>query len=164
MKINSKMSRQLCNATVDRTLDPSLKALLRSGFRRSGDCELLRGLFTRIQNAAPKDFPDAVGFECFVNSIHIEDYDQDEPLSQAIVFVLELFKIWYGTKSHHILVAIISVDEDSVVVRFHLNRPDQQWLNDDLEKYLDAILQVDSSDELTAIKNAICSNIKRDPA
>ncbi|MCZ7462798.1 hypothetical protein [Rhizobium rhizogenes] len=156
MKINSKMSRLLCNATVDRPLDPSLKALLRSGFSRLGDCELLTGLLTRIQNAVPKDFSDAVGFECFVNSIHVEDYDQDEPLSQAIVFVLELFKIWDEIKSHQILIAIISADEDSVVVRFHLNRPDQQWLNDDLEKYLDAILQVDSSNDLTAIKNTVC--------
>lgn len=151
MKINSKMSRLLRNATIDGPLDPSLKALLESGFSRLGDCELLTGLLARIQNAGLKDFPDAVGFECFVNSIHIEDYDQDEPLSQAIVFVRELFKTWYETKSHQILVAVISADDDSIVVRFHLNRPDQQWLNDDLERYLDAILQVDSSDDLTAI-------------
>lgn len=151
IKTNSKMRKSLAEVTRLPPLNPSLRALLKGGFHGLAGCQFLSGLHARAQNVDLKDFSDAVGLECFINSIHIDDYIEEGLLSQAIAFVQELFETWKEAQSDQALVAIISAEEDSVVVKFHLKREDQQWLKDDLDGYLDAILQANSTDDLRTI-------------
>jgi hypothetical protein len=41
--------------------------------------------------------------------------------------------------------SIVSVDETSVVVKFHVKRPTEQWLSENLDGYEDPIMLMDSS-------------------
>ncbi|WP_057470826.1 hypothetical protein [Rhizobium sp. Root1203] len=134
-------------------LHPELKALAAGGFTAKSGCQFLSALLQNSKSVTRKDFPDAVGLECFVNSVHIDDYDVTDPLLQAIVFVEEVLRAWKATGSDYILVAIISSEENNVVVKFHLKRDGQRWLAEDLDRYLDAILvaEISSKEPLNAL-------------
>ncbi|RDK03358.1 hypothetical protein [Paraburkholderia lacunae] len=87
--------------------------------------------------------------ECFVNSAHIEDCDDKALLSLAIQFVLRVFSAWRALTPTLILIFIVSVDEFSVVVKFHAKRPTKQWLSESMEGYEDPTMSVESSEDLT---------------
>ena len=110
-------------------------------------------------NITATDFPDKTGHECFVNSIHVEDYVDSNYLSYACSFVNECFDIWRleGRKDH--LNAIISMDEFSTVVKLHVVRDGESWLSENLDEYSEAILLVDSSESWALKANSRDSSL-----
>jgi hypothetical protein len=151
MKHNVAMRNLLRAAVLPVSLKPTLSAIVSCGFDVREDCYFLAALLTVATNVTKSNFQDCTGYECFVNSVHVEDHDGDAPLGQALEFVSRVFALWSASTSILILSSIVSVDEFSVVVKFHVKRPAEQWLSDNLEGYEDPVLSLESSEDLTEV-------------
>ncbi|WP_230413192.1 hypothetical protein [Paraburkholderia antibiotica] len=138
-------------------LIPSLKSIADAGFVKKDECYLLDSFARKSTNAKRADFQDCTGYECFVNSLHVEDYENEEPLAQGILLVDEVFCVWRASNPTLHLTATISADELTVVARFHVKRCGEQWLSDDIEGYIDPVMSIDSTEEIAS------RLIKRDP-
>jgi hypothetical protein len=128
----------------NKTLPPELSTLLRSGFREGEGCIFLASL-AGSTNASLSNFPDRTGYECFINSIHVDDYVQNDYLLYACLFVEGLFNAWSYRNATSPISAIISCDDLGATVKFHLTRKGESWISEELEKYEEAILVADSS-------------------
>lgn len=147
MKANRSMKRALREVQLSSPLRPSLKSIADSGFELRDECYLLRALLGST-NVTRGNFPDRTGYECFVNSLHVEDYDSESPLTQAILFVKEVFSVWNATQQVLQLTTIVSADEFSVVTKFHVRRPKEQWLSNNIGGYDDPIFSIDSDQDV----------------
>jgi hypothetical protein len=149
MKSNAAMRKLLEDAAFVAHIEPALREIVDGGFVVKEGCHLLAALEPAATNVTRANFPDCTGYECFVNSIHVEDYDDKTPLCQAIQFVMQIFAAWLASTPTLALVAIISVDEFSVVVKFHAKHQEEQWLSENIEGYEDPVMSMESSEDLT---------------
>ncbi|UEB52301.1 MULTISPECIES: hypothetical protein [Burkholderia] len=147
MKINRAMKGALSEVRLDGPLNPSLKSIADSGFDLLEECYFLRGLLGAT-NVTRGSFTDCTGYECFVNSLHVEDYDSVAPLTQAVLLVKEVFMVWNAMQRTSRITAIISADEFSVVTKFHVQRPGEQWLSDNIDGYDDPVMSIDSDEDV----------------
>lgn len=150
MKSNMLMKRLLADINLLPPLGFELDKLAELGFEMKDDCYLLVGLVPLSASVKRENFLDSVGYESFVNSVHVEDYEKENTLGQAIRFVKRVFKVWLASLPRHALVAIVTVDELSVVVKFHAKRPTEQWLSDEIDRYLDPTMSIESLDDFDA--------------
>ena len=89
---------------------------------------------------------DWTGFECFANKMHIEDLlpgmDAVDLLGQAVGFSKIIQQRVDGSGLQ--LRFIVSVDKfgghDQCVFRFHVIRPSESWLAEDIEGYAEPVL------------------------
>ncbi|MBC3465349.1 hypothetical protein [Pseudomonas sp. RW10S2] len=131
-------------------LERELVEIANSGFLLSEGCVFLNALKASCSSATASNFQDCTGFECFVNSLHIDDYVSGDYLVQALLFVSEVFSLWRDFKFlSGDFAAIVLLDELGVVVKFHLVRGGESWLASDLERYEEAVLYMLSSDAPT---------------
>ena len=148
MKVNRAMSALLSDTGHDVPLVAELRGIADGGFCELENCYVLCRLLGAT-NATRADFDDATGYECFINSLHIEDYEPEFPLAQALQFVAQVFHVWNEDRRTFPLRAIVSADEFSVVAKFHAARSCEHWLSEDLEAYDDPILTIDSVEDVT---------------
>lgn len=156
MIMNDKM-RTICSLhRNDNVSVPNeLMNLLSAGLVSEGDCVFLRSLYSRRGNAVRESFPDEVGYECFVNHIHVDDYTTEVPLPVGLALVNELGAIWAQQGMGGTLRVILSSDDIDCVLRCHLLRQDQSWLADDIETYRnEAILVADFEMKQTSAGDA----------
>lgn len=146
MLVNKLMLSQLesiCWKDIDlTTLPPELKEIVEQGFVELFGCFLSKKLLGFCGSIKPDYFKDEIALECFVNSIHIEDYVNDKYLQYSIVFSNSMIKKWNENHTGCLNV-IISLDDESLLptVKFHLKRNDVSWLDeDDLESSIQAVL------------------------
>jgi len=119
-----------------------LKKIAKSGFVEKDGCYFLRELIKPVVNISDNDFPDKTGCECFFNSLHVVDYMPGADVSVCLNFVEICFESW-RSNYHGDLVSIISLSEgNDFVIKFHLSRPNESWLSDDLNEYDEAILLI----------------------
>ncbi|MFM0741452.1 hypothetical protein PQQ51_29810 [Paraburkholderia xenovorans] len=150
MKANKTMRSLLSGLRLDRSLVPALMAIADNGFVTHDGCHMLRSLSART-NATRSTLGDCTGYECFVNSLHIEDYEAEQPLAQAVLFAIQVFRVWNLSGLTTYLTAIVSADEFSVVAKFHAKRPGEHWLSDNIEGYEDPVLSVDSDEDIISL-------------
>lgn len=148
MKINNPMRELLKEVDLEVSLNSSLQDIVGHGFEDKEDCYFMAALFRGSTNVTRDSFQDATGYECFINSLHIEDYGSEDPLSQAIKFVEKIFYIWNIHQKNIVLAAIISSDEFSVVTKFHVKRAGENWINEDVNNYEDPIMFISSSEDV----------------
>ncbi|WP_419208201.1 hypothetical protein ACN08N_25540 (plasmid) [Photobacterium leiognathi subsp. mandapamensis] len=147
LTMNSEMSKSYKNLSLTNIeLDHSLEEIVESGFKGLDGCLFLGKCLETDTNASISDFPDKTGYECFINSVNIDDYVDEGYLEQAVCFVRSVFSQWNEVQESKKLVAILSMDEFGVKVKFHVCRVGEEWLSDELEGYEESILVVDSSD------------------
>ena len=139
------------------SLHGELEEISEEGFIRRENCFVLKSLALAGTNAKVEDFTDCTGFECFVNHIHIDDFVDDELIEQAALYIERVLSMWNKSGNERPMNAIMSWAEDGVSVRFHLCRPDEQWLMYDLEGYQEGILEISSSDV------GFFAELRRDP-
>lgn len=143
--MNEKMSEELAGINFSgRKLPSALFGLVAQGFDERDGCFFIRALAGKQTNAALKDFPDRTGWECFVNSLHVDDYVATDYLANACLLVMAVFKEWRFREEDGIYQAIISNDEYGATVKFHLLRDGAFWLGSHLDGYEEAILLLDS--------------------
>lgn len=146
LRSNKKMSDALDSMNRDiKVLPPELLSLISQGFCKRDGCTLLAALANKGTNAALNDFPDKTGYECFINSLHVDDYVKNNYLSYACLFVEELLNAWRKFNENENATVIVSSDEFGVVVKFHVSRNGESWVGEDLERYEEPIFIVSSS-------------------
>jgi hypothetical protein len=150
MRTNKAMRNLLSGLSLDRSLVSSLEAIADGGFVNQDGCYVLR-VFLKTTNVTKSAFGDCTGYECFVNSLHIEDYEAEQPLAQAILLVKQVFRVWSSTNPNVRLTGIVSADEFSVVAKFHVRRIGEHWLSDNIEGYEDPILSIDSDENIAVL-------------
>lgn len=147
VRANTKMHRQLesvCGFPC--VVAAELLAIATAGFVEKGDCLLMVDRLKFQTNARRDSFEDAVGYECFVNSIRISDFVHDDHLLTALRFVEECFSFWRQQGWVGELIALVLGDEDEITVKFHRWRQGESWLDDDLEDYPESVLELSSAD------------------
>ncbi len=120
--------------------------IAKSGFETIGGCYFLKKLLPYGANVSQRDFIDKTGYECFINSVNVDDYVGNSYLEHGLELVRNALSAWREFNNQEVFVAIISYDDIGAKVRFHLDRMNENWLSDDLESYDEAILIVDSSE------------------
>lgn len=146
LAMNKKMMAEMKSVNwANLKLSPKLSKLIELGFYELDDCTFCVAFASLATNATVKDFPDKTGYECFVNSIHIDDFVESDYLAHACMFVEGFFNVWRQRKKKQIIRAIISSNKSGAVVKFHVIREGESWTDQDLEKYEDAVLVAESS-------------------
>jgi len=81
--------------------------------------------------------------EAYINHLHMGDYVEKNTLEEAVIFTAKLIKKWKMSFPGVNAVFCISSEEDDASVRFYCKRAGEEWLSDNLEGYLDAVLRID---------------------
>ncbi len=149
MQLNTLMKVPYTKASNWNSLTPPkpLKQLVHSGFIEVDGCCFLTELYQTETNVSSSDFPDKTGLECFINSFHLEDYVAENWLPYALWLINQLFEKYARLFNPKLLTAIVTQDDLSCTLRFHLKRDGESWLDEDLDSYQEeAILVMDSSE------------------
>lgn len=140
-QFNQRMQRVFAAIKdIQLTLPDELNSIINEGFFERDGCFFSKNLIDYCTSASPEYFQDSVGFECFVNSLHIEDYVKGNYLDYAISFSNALLEAWQRFSSDKKLNVIILPNDFGVTIKFHLIRPNETWLSEDLEEYEDPVL------------------------
>lgn len=91
-------------------------------------------------NVSLNDFEDRTGYECFINSIHIDDYAESNWLGNALQLSQRLLECWFGSQNSESLQVILSCGEFGAMVKAHVIRAGEIWLDDDLDSYDEPVL------------------------
>jgi hypothetical protein len=145
-QLNHRMAAEIGGSEwSDHPLPSELGAVAAKGFIETDGCYFLEELFQNGASVSQRDFPDQTGYECFINSVHVDDYVEGCYLAVALHFAETLLTVWRQRGLPKTLNVIVSSDEMGAVVKCHVVRDGQSWLAEDLNKYEEAIMKVDST-------------------
>jgi len=134
-----------CKSVIEKELDISLLSLLNEGFTYKNGCWVLKALCKKAY-AKPTDFIDETGYECFVNSFHIDDYVSSNYIEEAFIFIRDLFKIWNKAANNCVLKGFITQTDYGANVKFHVVRDGENWINEgEIDNFEEAICVVTSN-------------------
>lgn len=149
VRMNDRAAR-LLRPPLGVDLAPELGRLVRRGIVQRAGAVMFAG---RPGRPGPEQSGDLTGWECGVNSFHLEDLVptsvpvvdgrpaiparyQRELLQQGLTLGWELCALGRGLPEPVALRCIASVGDGNGTFRFHRIRPGQQWLHPDLDGYL----------------------------
>jgi len=123
-----------------------LRQLLDEGFIKAEGCVFLKQLYGPSVMNTRLNHQDLTGYECFVNHIHIEDFIDVNDLKKINVLQYGIFfsqrlkdklATIYPEEKFRI---ILACDIDDCNVRFHKVRPNEEWIDDNIERYNEAVM------------------------
>lgn len=138
------MCFDLLNA--DKVLDNELFSIFSQWFVEVEDSYFFKRFYEIQKDHIDKsNFIDKTGFECFVNSFHVDDYVKNDFLCQSLLFVRIVFDKWTITNNEMVLKCIISGTDDGINIRFHIQRANENWIIDDnIENFEEGIFILSS--------------------
>lgn len=117
-------------------LEESLAQLTSDGFVEKDGCVFLKSLFILQSHYTEKYFVDNTGYECFVNSIHIDDYVDGDYLIQCVLFMDHVINELEIHKINGSFTFILSETQFGANFKFHLTREKEVWINShDVDKF-----------------------------
>jgi hypothetical protein len=122
----------------------SLGELVEGGFLELDGCIFFSALKERYSANDQHSFPDRTGLECFVNSIHIDDYVTSSYFEQALLFVERVRVAWRAQFGRKAVTIILSATEDGATFKLHTTRRGEELLTSDLDDYPDRLLMLRS--------------------
>lgn len=150
--MNQRMKASLGDASPSEfangdKLDQRLMQFLGQGFTQIDGAIVFTAMRSIAKNVKPENFPDLTGFECFVNHIHVEDQLGPAPgstglLKQGIAFGLATDSQLRSTFPGKPFKVIVAATAHGCGARFHLARPGEEWLANNLEGYGDEAILV----------------------
>jgi hypothetical protein len=144
IKMNQLMwDNQFGTDYMECNLNAELNGLTSEGFTKEKDCFFLSVLYKKNINASLENFPDRTGFECFVNSIHIDDYVNENYFKTSLSFIKSIIKNCSSSFIGEQMRFIIVNNEFGCVVKFHIVRNGESWLSDSLDGYADEVMVFD---------------------
>ena len=140
--LNFKMlSLILKKVALNFQLNAALQKLLNEGFIFHEGCYFLKTLYKQQSHINQSDFIDSTGYECFINSIHFDDYIENNVFEQALLFSDNLIKKWNIQNNGLVLKLILSETDFGFNLKFHLYREYEHWINEnDIDKFEEAII------------------------
>lgn len=137
IRLNTKMSRMLKALNISEPFAQDSSGTMSSDdFELVNDSLVLRDEYQKT-NADPTDFIDRTGYEAFVNHAHLPYDGSRDSLQSCLSYLTTLQKGLAEFGRGRSFVLILSVSDDSCVVRFHQARPGEDWVAADLEGYLE---------------------------
>lgn len=106
------------------------------------DCVVLRSEYERNKHLKVTDLPDRTGFECFINHFHIPFEDTRESLVHCLDYVAALECALSSTPLAGPFRVILAISDRDCTVRFHRIRPNENWIDENLEMYKSEALLV----------------------
>ncbi|MGS0545451.1 hypothetical protein HXW87_19465 [Pseudomonas sp. Y5-11] len=144
LKYNAAMANALLSLRLPEHSSVELSSIIEKGFFKKDGCELLDYFKESSVGVGLNHFEDQTGYECFVNSIHIDDYVESNWLGNALQFASELLDRWSANLHPEVLQVIVSSDEFGAMVKAHVVRMHEFWLRDNLDEYEDPVLMATS--------------------
>jgi hypothetical protein len=112
-----------------------------------GDSVLLEEELAHSKHVSLKDFEDRIGYECFVNHVHLTCRSGKRSLLAALGYIANLKRSLEEFRPNRAFVIIASFSDGECTVRFHESRQNEKWLADDIEGYkLEKILEIRTGD------------------
>lgn len=173
LEMNKKMAEEYNQVSLQGVeLAPELKDIAESGFEEIRGRFYLRDLLPKVEekeqeqdmdshelDETPCQLPpmDDIGAECFINSLHIDDYVQSDYFAQGILFAKEVLRKWklFNQKLELAVILSQSHDESGIMrrdglgvnVKFYVRRDGDEWVFDDLEGFeQEEVMVVDSTE------------------
>ncbi|MBV1831495.1 hypothetical protein HNW77_11430 [Komagataeibacter sp. AV436] len=162
MRANERMLRALARVPARAVLRVARRfaPVLDAGLVDEGGCTYLA--YCRARVAWPAGL-DETGRECWVNSLHVEDWYRTHVLLAALAFSDAVLALWEKRQGRpEGLVCLISQSRvaasrrQAVVWKMHRQRPGHDWLAPDLSGYDDAVLELASRDDIALVKARLC--------
>lgn len=142
-------------------ITPGLRAMVADGIEVRGEIVVWND-GARWAAPAPGNFPDLTGWECFVNSFHLEDEvsvgvvlsedgepsiseaDQVVLLRHGVAFALEVCRLAGDLEVPMPVRCIVATNSTNGTFRFHRIRAGEDWAQADLDAYkLEKVVVVD---------------------
>lgn len=139
---NNKMLKLLLmNFAKTSCLDEKLSELLNEGVVFINDCFMLKKIYNQQKHYDLFDFTDKTQYECFINSFHLDDYIDDDFLTQALIFSDSVIDLWKETKINNKLNIVLSQTDFGINLKFYIVRANENWINPiEIESFEEAIL------------------------
>ena len=137
LRANKNMTRRYasCLMITDTALPRHFSSILKSELIKKDDCVFVKSLLAQCDAVSSNNFPDKTGYECFVNHIHIDGIELEKALKIGVAFLNQISIIIRKFGIHGAIRGIVSANDTDVTVSFHLLRPDEAWLSDNIEGY-----------------------------
>lgn len=92
---------------------------------------------------------DRTGLECSLSKIHIDGIVDSNHFEIAILFLKQLFQEFNKQHPTKVLRGIVTLDDNpensfSCCVRFHVKRPHEWWIDEDVKNYSEGVFVLDS--------------------
>ncbi len=131
----------------DNRFSGSLSAILANGFSTQHGCYLLSAFYQNNLHISLDSFVDKTGYECFINSFHIDDFVDEDFFEQSVLFIDALLNKWRILNNDLVLNIILSKTDFGFNIRFHVHREGEEWINmNDLVFFEDALLVISSKE------------------
>lgn len=132
-------------AASNYNLNSALLDLLSEGFIIQKGRYFLKSLHEHQSHINDLDFTDDTGYECFINSIHFDDYVSNDVFEQALLFSENLIKVWNAQNNGLVLMLVLSETDFGFNLKFHLYREEENWINEnDIDKFEEALIVFNS--------------------
>lgn len=155
MRANKQMQNYLLSLIVDANLAVVSKLsnkateLAISEIIADGSCFIFAKFADTKARVQKVNLHDDTGIECFVNHVHLNDYQEFANTADALLTGLQYTSLLHNnlrdafSNTHFRTILIVSGRE--VHIRFHKVREGQDWLVADLDTYTDdAILELET--------------------
>ena len=129
-----------CNKDLKK-VNTDLKEIITDGFVNINECYFIKSLYNLQSHINELDFQDKTGYECFINSIHVDDYVEKDFLLHSILLSDLILKLWNDLKNNLILNVIISETDFGYNLKCHIKRVNEVWIDmQQIENFDDAIM------------------------
>jgi hypothetical protein len=137
-----QLAKLMSNDFAKLKLPIKLNEIIELGFIEKDGSFLSRRLLKYCTSVVRSNFEDAISYECFVNSFHMEDYVDSSHLEYSIIFTNKIIKKWKSFRNENLNV-IIALDDETFLpkIKFHMKRNGAEWLMEsELESYIQPLL------------------------
>lgn len=147
MKINERMLNDLIRDIGPKKLPVPLYDIVNNGFIQKGGCYIFSFFDGKRTHSPIDDFADKTGYECFVNSLVMEDYIMDDYYVTAYYVILHVFIRWKKEKYNCRLRSIFIDNGENHRLIFHVDRSGERYLVENLDSYQgESIFEIVMSD------------------
>lgn len=111
-------------------LNNKLLKILNGGFSNIDGCWFFAKMYEKQIHIKRNDFDDRTGYECFINSFHVDDLVKRNCLGQTILFAHRLLKMWSKLDNNLKIIIIIGETNYGFNFRFHIYRSNEKWIDE----------------------------------
>ncbi|QQS07104.1 MAG: hypothetical protein IPK50_09455 [Fibrobacterota bacterium] len=143
------MIQLLRSSTIDHVQIPKkIRNQIVQGFDSTSDAHTFRFLRKRALIAPKSTLPDLTGLECYVNEIGLNIDDHIHHTLLGMEILIAVLNDWKRLDQRLVMRAILSVSSEFTHLTFHVVRPKEPYLDDNIDSYDQPIMFCDSDSSI----------------